>query len=402
MKIRNRRLVAVFLVVFIGLLGFGIILPLLPYYAETFGASPTVVGLLTASYALAQLIGAPVLGRLSDRYGRRPILLLSSLGTVVGFLILGLAGSLWMLFLGRIVDGLTGGNISVAQAYITDVTDQKNRARGFGLIGAAFGLGFIIGPALGGVLSAGERYELPAFVAAGITALNLLTIYLWLPETLTPEVRESMTRKARSTINPRDLLEALRRPVFGPLLQTRFFYGLAFAIFTGTFALFSQYRLGLGAAQTGYLLGYVGVLVVLVQGLAIGRLTARFADGPLILSSIAILALSLLGWALASNVAFLLVVLAPLALASGVLNTVVNSAITKAVASEETGGALGLSGALESLTRAIGPIFGGLALEGLGAWAPGVAAAILSAWLVPYAWRKVVRRDNSTRVTASS
>jgi MFS family permease len=211
-----------------------------------------------------------------------------------------------------------------------------------------------------------------------------------------------MSKKARSTVNPRDLLDALRRPVFGPLLQTRFFYGLSFATFTGTFALFAQYRLGLGSDQTGYLLGYVGFLVALVQGVAIGRLTTRFAEGPLIMSSIVILAFSLLGWALAPNVAFLLVVLAPLSLASGVLNTVVNSAITKAVEPEEVGGALGLASALESLTRAIGPILGGLALEALGTWSPGVAAAILSAWLVPYAWRKIVRPGTPDQVPVSS
>jgi MFS family permease len=210
-----------------------------------------------------------------------------------------------------------------------------------------------------------------------------------------------MTDKARNTINPRDLLEALRRPVFGPLLQTRFFYGLAFATFTGTFALFAQYRLGLGSDQTGYLLGYVGFLVVLVQGLAIGRLTDRFAEGPLILSSIAILALSLVGWALAPNVGILLVVLAPLSLASGVLNTVVNSAITKAVEPEEVGGALGVASALESLTRAIGPILGALALDSLGPWAPGVAAALLLAWLAPYAWRTLVRSDTLAQVPIS-
>ena len=157
-----------------------------------------------------------LLGRLSDRYGRRPILLLSSLGTLVGFLILGFANSLWLLFAGRILDGLTGGNISVAQAYITDVTDEKERAKGLGMVGAAFGLGFIIGPLLGGALSSGGRYALPSFVAAGITLVNVLAIYFWLPESLTEEDRKRVDKKSRKTIDPRELLEALRRPVFGP------------------------------------------------------------------------------------------------------------------------------------------------------------------------------------------
>jgi len=150
---KNKPLASIFLIVFIDLLGFGLILPLLPYYAESFGASDTVVGFLVASYAAAQLVGAPLLGRLSDRFGRRPILLVSLLGTLLSFLLLGFAKTLWVLFAARIFDGITGGNISVAQAYISDVTDEKSRAKGLGMIGAAFGLGFIFGPATGGFLS---------------------------------------------------------------------------------------------------------------------------------------------------------------------------------------------------------------------------------------------------------
>ena len=185
MKLGKSRLATIFVIVFVDLLGFGLILPLLPFYAQKYGASALIVGLLASVYALAQLIGAPVLGRLSDRYGRRPILLVSIFGTFIGFLLLGLAeplGSLitgnsalqdevviGILFLSRIIDGLTGGNISVAQAYITDVTDEKNRAKGLGLIGAAFGMGFILGPAIGGLLSS-WGYPVPAFAAALLSA----------------------------------------------------------------------------------------------------------------------------------------------------------------------------------------------------------------------------------------
>jgi len=166
---KNKPLASIFLIVFIDLLGFGLILPLLPYYVESFGASDTLIGILVASYAAAQLIGAPLLGRLSDRFGRRPILLLSLFGTLVSFLLLGFAQSLWLLFVARIADGITGGNISVAQAYIADVTNQKNRAKGLGLIGAAFGLGFIFGPATGGFLSQ-WGYAVPAFAACDLLA----------------------------------------------------------------------------------------------------------------------------------------------------------------------------------------------------------------------------------------
>jgi DHA1 family tetracycline resistance protein-like MFS transporter len=345
------------------------------------------------------------------------VLLLSIAGTLVGFLLLGLAEPLgtWLagglagslagadlatvtntlilaiLFASRILDGLTGGNISVAQAYITDITDEENRAQGLGLIGAAFGLGFIIGPATGGVLSAGGRYAIPAFFAAGLAFLNWLAVFLWLPESLTDEIKAQLAKQpARAILSVEELWQAMKRPRFGPLLNVRLFYGLAFATFTGVFALYAQYRLDLDVAQTSYLLAYVGLLSVLVQGLAIGRLTKRFAENRLILGAVILLAVSLLGWAFAPNVPVLLIVLAPVALAAGVLNTVINSAITKSVYPEEVGGALGVAASIESLTRVIGPAAGGFLLGALGTWAPGLIGAAIMAWLISYVWRRLI------------
>jgi DHA1 family tetracycline resistance protein-like MFS transporter len=413
----KRRLLTVFIIVFIDLLGFGLILPLLPYYADRFGATPFVVGLLTASYAAAQLVGAPVLGRLSDRHGRRPVLLVSIAGTALGFLLLGVAEPLgtWLagflpsslsgqaletaantiilaiLFASRILDGITGGNISVAQAYITDITDEENRAQGLGLIGAAFGLGFIIGPAVGGALSAGERYAIPAFFAAVLAFLNWIAVYLWLPESLTAEIKAQLAKQpARAILSLTELWHAMRRPRFGPLLHVRLWYGLAFATFTGVFALYAQHRLGLDATQTGYILAYVGFLIVLVQGLAIGRLAKRFPENRLIFGSVIVLTVFLLAWAFAPNVWLLLVILAPIAFASGILNTVINSAITKSVYPEEVGGALGVATSIESLTRVIGPVAGGFLLGALGAWAPGVIGALIMAWLISFVWRRLI------------
>jgi DHA1 family tetracycline resistance protein-like MFS transporter len=405
----KRRLITIFTIVFVDLLGFGLILPLLPFYADAYGATPFVVGLLTASYAAAQLIGAPILGRLSDRHGRRPILLISIAGTVVGFLLLGfaeplgraLAGDsptattnaiiLAILFFSRILDGVTGGNISVAQAYITDITDEENRARGLGLIGAAFGLGFIIGPAAGGALSAGGRYAVPAFVAAALAILNCFAVLLWLPESLTDEIKAQLAKQpSRAILSVRELMNALKRPRFGPLLSIRFFYGLAFATFTGVFALYAQYQLRLDSTGTGYILAYVGLLSVLVQGVAIGRLAKRYPENRLILGAVIVLTFSLLAWAFAPSIFLLLVVLAPLAFASGVLNTVINSSITKSVYPEEVGGALGVSSSVESLTRVIGPAAGGFLLGTLGTWAPGVVAAVIMAWVVTYVWRRLI------------
>lgn len=380
---KKGSLLTIFLIVFVGLLGFGLILPLLPYYAERFGANPFMIGLLVSSYAAAQLIGAPLLGRMSDRFGRKPILIISIAGTIISFIMLGLSNSIWMLFASRILDGLTGGNISIAQAYITDVTDERNRSKGLGLIGAAFGLGFIFGPALGGILSR-YGFGVPSFVAAGLSFLSLLGAVFLLKETLSTQMRAELAKKVRQEFTFRNLWAALTRPKVGPLLHVRFFSSLASGIFQSIFSLFAQYALGLKAEGTGYLLAYVGFLVVLVQGVAMSRLTARFSEVRLMFYGSILLAVSLFAWGFAQTLVLQVIVLIPLALATGILNTVVNSLLTKAVAPEEIGGTLGLSTSLESLTRTIAPSLGGFLLGGLGVWVPGVFGAILMAWTITY------------------
>ncbi|GAB4541240.1 MAG: tetracycline resistance MFS efflux pump [Anaerolineae bacterium] len=390
---RNRSLVTIFVIVFIDLLGFSMFLPLLSYYAVSFGTTPALYGLLASSYAAAQFIGAPILGRLSDRYGRRPVLLVSVFGTFLAFLWLGFAKSLWMLFAARILDGLTGGNISVAQAYITDVTDEKNRARGLGLIGAAFGLGFIIGPAVGGALSV-YGYSVPAFAAAGLSFLNLIAVYFWLVESLSEEKRVELARDSRPAFSLGALWQALNRLRVGPLLHIRFFFGLAFATFQTMFALYALDRLGLQANQTSYILTYVGVLSVFVQGVAIGWLTARIRESYLIFGAAILMFLSLVAWAFANSVWALLILLAPLAMAGGALNTVLNSTLTKVVYPEEVGGTLGLSASLESMTRVIAPVVGGLLLGRLGTSAPGIFAAIVMAWTVSFIWRRLIAKPD--------
>lgn len=384
---QKRRLLTIFIIVFVDLLGFGLILPLLPYYAETFDASSTVVGLLVASSSVAQLAGAPLLGRLSDRFGRRPILLLSITGTLIGFLMLGFARSLWVLFASRIIDGLTGGNISVVRAYITDVTDEDNRTRGMGLIGAAFGLGFIFGPAIGGILSIGGRYALPAFAAAALAAINLVAVALWLPESLPAHRRAKRLGAIRPDATMRALQRAFSLPATGPILVISAIYGLAFAVFEGVFALHAQKHLALESNETGYLLAYVGVLVAFVQGGAIGRLATRYSDQQLLLGAAVTLTLSLTAWAYAPTVLLSGLVLAPLALAMGVMSTTIHSALTKTVRADDVGGILGVSAALGSLTRAVGPAAGGVLLDVLGTWAPGIFAAILMGWMLIYALR---------------
>ncbi|HTP02409.1 MAG TPA: MFS transporter [Anaerolineales bacterium] len=387
----KKQLSSIILVVFIDLLGFSLILPLLPYYAETFKASAIVTGMLVASYAMAQLIGAPILGRLSDRFGRRPILLLSIFGTFLGFLLLGFANALWMLFASRIIDGLTGGNLSIAQAYISDVTDAKNRAKGLGMIGAAFGVGFIIGPAVGGLLSR-WGYSVPAFAAAALSLINLALVYFWLPESLPAEQRGAADPKRRA-ITLSAFVAALRRPFTGSLLITRFFFGLAFAIFQTIFSLYALTKFSLSAQQTGYVLAYVGVLLVITQGFLVGRMTSRFRDDILIVACVAAMAVSLAGWGLVSSLPALLLIMIPTSFAGGLLNTLLSSTLTKAVDPAEVGGILGFSASVESSTRVLAPILGAALLQAFGTWAPGVFGAFIMAGLLVYVWNTIYNHE---------
>src|SRR3954465_13688225 len=290
----TRPLTIIFLTIFVNLVGFGIIIPLLPFYAETFGASPVVIGLLFAVFSLCQLLAAPALGDLSDRFGRRPILIFSLLGTVVSFVMLAIAHSVMMLFAARIVDGLSGGNISTARAYVADITEPKDRARAYGIIGAAFGLGFILGPALSGILS-GISYTAPIWAAAGLTLVATAMAWLWLPETV--------HRAQAGTGNPfRYLRPLMRRPLVRRMLAIDFIYWLAFATFQTTFSLFVARRFGFGASKTGYFFAAFGLLGAVIQGGVIRPIVKRLGDKPTFLIGLGFGAFGLVAAALSHSV----------------------------------------------------------------------------------------------------
>ena len=364
----TRPLLIIFLTIFVNLIGFGIIIPLLPFYAQTFGASPVVIGLLFAIFSLCQLIAAPALGDLSDRQGRRPVLIFSLLGTVVSFVMLALAQTLTMLFLARIVDGLSGGNISTARAYVADVTEPKDRARAYGLIGAAFGLGFILGPALSGVLSK-VSYTAPIWAAAALTLVATAMAWLWLPETV--------HRAQAGTGNPfRYLPELLRRPLLRRVLVIDFVYWFAFATFQTTFALFAAIRFGFDAPKTGYFFAAFGVLGAVVQGGCIRPVVRRLGDRSTFMLGLSFAAVGLVAAALTHSVAMFAVTLVPLALGIGFGHPTVSSMVSRAGRGDEQGRVQGAASAVESLGRTLGPVWGNASLQHFGEGTPYLSAAV--------------------------
>jgi len=370
---KNSRLFIIFLIIFVNLLGFGIILPLMPYYVESLGAGPITLGLLLASYSLFQFISAPILGELSDKIGRRPILLFSIGGTVLSFLLLGIANTIPLLFLARIIDGLSGGNISTAQAYIADITTKENRTAGMGVIGAAFGLGFIIGPALGGFLSQ-WGYGVPAFVAAGVALIATILTYFYLPES---RVVTAQVMKKKKWFNPHDFYDALTHPKIGLILGVSTVLTFSFTILEGLFALFTQTKFFLTAQQNGYIFAYIGVIAVIMQMAVLKPLMKKVREETLASIGIISMACALTGVALSPNIGILMIAVTLLATSQGLINPIFAGLVSKNSSDSEQGSILGISQALGSLARLFGPIVGVLIFSQIGISAPYIFSGMI-------------------------
>ncbi|GAA0235399.1 MFS transporter [Haladaptatus pallidirubidus] len=403
----NHALATVFAIVFVDLLGFGILIPIIPLYATQFGANELVVGLLLASYSITQFVFAPILGRLSDESGRRPILLLSLFGSVLAWTLFGLAESLAVLFLARLFAGAMGGNIATAQAYIADVTPPEDRAKGLGLIGAAFGLGFVFGPALGGLASSDaaiafvrglspemvpiNRFSLPSFLAAGICALNLAVAFFVLPETRTKRSAEREPSGMLETPRLARLFDSLSDPALSGLVVSFFLLSLAFSGMESMFVLFTEQKYGYGTTMNGYVLAYVGVVIAIVQGGLIGRLTDRFGERTIALIGVSLELVTLAAipfspeigrlfptiGPLSGGLLALLFVLTPLAVGNGFANVSLNTLVSKSASADEQGGAFGLTQSGGSIARAVGPVAAGGLYAAVAYWVPFVLGGLL-------------------------
>ncbi|WP_135303468.1 MFS transporter [Haloarcula amylovorans] len=408
---RRRGLAIVFAVVFLDLLGFGIIIPILPFYTRSFpGGTEFVIGLLAASYSAMQFAFAPLLGSLSDRVGRRPVLILSLCGSVLAWTVFGLATALWLLFASRMLAGAMGGNISTAQAYVADVTPPERRAAALGFIGAAFGLGFIFGPGIGAVLSFDgtvaavdsvvpaavpiTRFSLPSFAAAFASLCGVVVASLFLPESRTP----SADADAAATERPSALAQlraAIAAPGLRELLSAFFLVSFAFSGVQIMFVPYVADIYGYTAAQSALLLTYIGVLAVITQGVLVGRLTARYRPVTLSLAGTALLVGSIgalpfsrtLGLAFPDLTALapfltpellgLLAILTVLPVGNGILSVTLTALVSQQASAEVQGSAFGITQGAGSLARTVGPpVMGGL-YAAVGYWSPFVVGSLL-------------------------
>ncbi len=387
---RRGALATVWFTLFLDLVAFGIIIPVLPYYAEAFGATPKVVTLLSTTFSLAQFAFAPVLGRLSDRHGRRPVMLISIAGSCVAMLTLAWAHALWMVFLARALGGVSNANISTAHAYVADQVPPAQRAKYMGLMGSAIGLGFVFGPAIGGLLSDPAHPELPFYVGAALAAANWIMAFILLPESRTAKARASAALRQR----PR-LLQAIRGSLWGTpvgwLVLLYFGFFAVFAAMESTFALFCEAVFGWGSRQTGYLFALIGVVILLTQGVLVGRFVAWLGEKRTMLVGFLILALGLGAAAFAPSVAVLALGSAGIAMGNGLVTPAMSSLVSQHTAAEDQGWAQGLAQSAASFARIGAPIAAGILFELVGPGIPmAVGSLLLVAVILPTAAAKVV------------
>lgn len=430
-KLDFKRILPIIFIIFVDLMGLTIIIPVLPYYALSYDAGPAIIGLIGSTYPAMQLIGGPILSSLSDRYGRKPILAIAQIGTFLSLLMLGFSNALWMIFFARLLDGLTGANLPTVQAAIADSTTPKTRSQGLGLVGAAFGLGFIFGPMLSGIalVATNNNYSAPAFIAAGFALLSVILTTFVFKETLPPEKRGQATTPTR-LISVRRMLEGVRDPATGILLIFAFIQQLVFGAFQLMFAPFILIKVGLSSTGSTVAFVVIGLILVVVQAGLIRTLTQRFGERRLVIGGFTLLCLGLFAFTLTPDqtvpwyskadvvaelqqqagaganleqidllpsgnnsgyfgLAILLLATIPVSSGVGLLQPSLNSLLTQRTPETQVGAILGLNAAFLSLGNIIGPLWGGATFDYFDPIAPFLIGGVMAAGLVLLAVRRL-------------
>jgi multidrug resistance protein len=363
----NMALGLMFLTVFIDLVGFGIIMPLLPLYAKQFGASGLIVGLLLMSYSLMQFFFAPMWGRLSDRIGRRPVLMISLAASAVGYIIWGFSNSLVMLFVSRIVAGFGNANLAVAQAYIADVTPEENRSQGMGMIGAAFGLGFVLGPAIAGIACLfGVQPNVLGFIAAAFSIADLIFTAVALPE----PAQHKAKGPDRFSLGLDFYVRTLSDQKFALCLLIMFISTFAFANMETTLVLLTNQYYNFSMKQNSFLFVGLGLVMALIQGGLIRRIGTKYPDSQLITAGTALITIGLILTPITHSLPVLCIALLIMATGSGINNPSNSSLLSKLSLKDETGGVMGIGQSMSTLGRILGPVVGGYLFDAAGAASP--------------------------------
>ena len=373
----SRALILVYATIFLDVLGLGVLIPVLPYYAQQYRTDAMTVGFLSAAFSIAQFIASPFLGALSDRIGRRPVILCNILGSSFAYFLFGWANTLWLLMLARVLEGVTGGSISTAQAYIADVTPPEDRMKRFGLIGAVFGLGFVIGPAFGGFLS---TYSLaaPAYAAGTLCLLAAIFGYFMLPESL-PLDKRNTTKLQLSDANPfLKIAQALSRDSIRPILIAIFVVNVAFSALQSNFALFTLKRFQMGPQDNAWIFVYIGCLSIFMQGVVVRKMPKTLNPVTTCITGLTAMSIGFLGISLSQASWHLYPAIAIMAFGNGIAAPMLTGLISRRVGEREQGTVLGSSQSILSSTRIVGPLFAGFVFDALGSGAPYWTGAILA------------------------
>lgn len=361
----RKQLFVIALIMLTEILGWTIILPFLPYYALEFGATPLMVGLIIASFSVFQFISAPIIGKLSDKYGRKPMLIISQFSSFVGFMILGFANSLFMIFLSRVIDGLFGSNMTISNAYVTDITKGKNRAKVFSYFGVIFSIGMFIGPALGGFLAV-ISYALPSFLAAGMVLVSIILTFALLEETV--EKQKNVKIKASDFFPMKSFIKGLRNDKLRLIFIEFFFFIVGFTIITSSLALYMDAQLGLGPEQVGINFMIIGVVRLLFQPVIVPKLLNRYDENPLMLLGLFVISIAMFGIFFVNSVVMLYIGISLFAIGSSLSRPMMISIVSEKSDPKSRGEYMGVFDSFGSIAQIIGPIVGGYII---GAFFPG-------------------------------